>query len=204
MFIQTIHGRTDQGDALRDQLDAWAQEHGAEAEGWLGTTAGVTDEGEFIAVVRFASAEAAQRNSDRPEQGEWWSETEGFFSGDVEFHDYPNADLLLGGGSDDAGFVQVIQSRTSDLDRLLELQRDFDKRLGEFRPEIIGGTYGWDDQGNVVETVYFTSEGEAREGERKLEDAPDDMRALFEEFLQLTSDPRYFDLRGSWLWSPPG
>jgi hypothetical protein len=202
MFIQTIQGLADDGESLRDQLDAWARDLAAQAEGWLGTTAGVTDGGEFVAVVRFTSAETARRNSDRPEQGRWWSETEPHFSGPATFHDYPNGDLLLGGGSDDAGFVQVVQSRTSDMERVRALQRDFDQRLGQLRPEIIGGTYAWDDEGNLLETVYFTSEAEAREGERRMQAAPEEVRTSYEQYLRLVTDLRYFDLRQSWLWSP--
>ena len=37
---------------------------------------GMCDDGTFVALARFESAEAARRNSDRPEQGEWWAECE--------------------------------------------------------------------------------------------------------------------------------
>lgn len=40
------------------------------APGWLGSTGGATDGGELALVVRFESAGAARRDSDRPEQGE--------------------------------------------------------------------------------------------------------------------------------------
>ena len=55
--------------------------------GWLGTTSGVTDDGTFVALARFESPEAAQQNSDRPEQGAWWEQTAALFSGEPEFHD---------------------------------------------------------------------------------------------------------------------
>ena len=38
------------------------------------------------------------------------------FSGDAAFHDCRDVEQLLGGGSDDAGFVQVIQGRTRDVE----------------------------------------------------------------------------------------
>lgn len=199
MFIQSFRGPTEDPEALRGRFDAWRRDHASKAEGWLGTTAGVTDDGELIAVVRFDSEDAARRNSDRPEQGEWWSETERLFSGPVEFLNYPDADVLMGGGSDDAGFVQVIQGRATDVDRFRQLASD--DRIGEFRPEIIGGTYGIGEGGEVIEAVYFTSEDEAREAERRMPEAPDDVRAMYEEYLGLLSDVRYCDLRTPWTWS---
>lgn len=202
MFVQMIRGRVDDIDRLRRQLEVWMRDHAPAAEGWLGTTAGVTEDGEAVAVVRFASAEAAQRNSERSEQGQWWSETEQCFDGPVEFSDYPDSALLLGGGSDDAGFVQVMQGRTADLHRLNSLQQEMGDRLHELRPEILGGTYAWDDQGRVLQVAYFTSEAEAREAEARMEKAPVDFRAAFDEFQQLTPEKRYFDLRDPWLWSP--
>lgn len=47
---------------------------------WLVGSAGSvapqgTEDGRFIAVVRFESEEDARRNRDRPEQDRWWSET---------------------------------------------------------------------------------------------------------------------------------
>lgn len=50
--------------------DEWREKLAPGAEGWLGGTYGVTDDGEFVAVVRFESREAATKNSARPEQGE--------------------------------------------------------------------------------------------------------------------------------------
>ena len=56
--------------------ERWISELGADAPGWLGSTAGVTADGEFVVLARFTSAEEAQRNSERPEQGAWWAEME--------------------------------------------------------------------------------------------------------------------------------
>ena len=202
MFEQVFQGRVEDGGALRDRLDLWVRDHGYEAEGWLGTTAGVTTDGEFIAVVRFDSQDAAKRNSDRPEQGQWWSETEQHFAGPVQFHDYPHTAPFLGGGSDDAGFVQVIQGHSSDAERVVVRDRELTEQLAELRPEIIGASYGWDDQGHMTQIVYFTSEAEARAGERKMQDAPGDLLSAYEKSMELLDDVRYLDLADPWMWSP--
>ncbi len=66
MFVQVITAKVVDREGLSRQLDRWERELRPGAEGFLGSTSGATDEGRFIALVRFESEEAAQRNSDRP------------------------------------------------------------------------------------------------------------------------------------------
>ncbi|HEV8557426.1 MAG TPA: hypothetical protein VGR06_13630, partial [Actinophytocola sp.] len=103
MFIQVIQGQVSDAGELRAALDRWVEGLAPGASGWLGSTAGVTDDGRFVALVRFESEEAARRNSDRPSQDQWWTETSKLFSGDATFHDCRDAERFLRGGSDDAG-----------------------------------------------------------------------------------------------------
>ena len=81
MFVQVIQGQVADAEQARAALDRWARELAAGATGWLGSTAGVTKDGRFVALVRFEFAEAARRNSDRPEQDRWWADTSTVFSG---------------------------------------------------------------------------------------------------------------------------
>jgi hypothetical protein len=194
MFIQVIQGRVTNRDGVRGELDRWKAELAPDAEGWLGSTGGVTDDGRFIAVVRFQSEELARRNSDRPEQGAWWNETSKHLA-EVVFHDSARVHTYKDGGSDQAGFVQVIQGHTEDMERLAELGRAQERTLAEQAPHILGMTVAEhaDRPGDFTQTVYFTSEEEARrfERERPAESEP--------EILGLMSDLHYFDLRDPWL-----
>ncbi len=95
----------------------------------------MSDDGQAIVLARFESAAAAQANSERPEQGEWWTETERCFDGDVTFTDSEDVDTFLAGGSDDAGFVQVMKDRCVDRDRLGALDDAFADHAGSFRPD---------------------------------------------------------------------
>ena len=70
--------------------------------GFLGSTGGVTDGGDAVAFARFDTAAHAKANSERPEQGQWWAETEKCFEGEVTFTDSEDVDTLLAGGSNDA------------------------------------------------------------------------------------------------------
>src|SRR4051812_45849011 len=121
MFIQTIQGTCTRRDELRAVLDRWLAELGPGASGWLGGTYGFTDDDLFLAVVRFESRDAAMANSQRPEQDIWAKEKMMLFDGPVEFHDCDDVTLLLDGGSDEAGFVQVIRGRLDDPERLRAL-----------------------------------------------------------------------------------
>ena len=108
--------------------------------GWLGGTYGITDDDEFVGVVRFDSRASAEANSARPEQGAWWEETARLFDGEASFHDCDDVTMMLDGGSDDAGFVQVIQGRLSDPEQFRHMMEGPMDMLHEARPDIIGGT----------------------------------------------------------------
>jgi hypothetical protein len=200
VFIQIIQGKCRDADTLHRQLDAWRKEQGPKAAGWLGGTYGVTDDNNFIGVVRFESKEAAARNSTRPEQSAWWAETEKSFDGDVTFHDCDEAMEFLGGGADDAGFVQVIQGRVEDPERF---RRFFEQQpmdmLKQTRPEIIGGTLAMEPDGRFTQTVAFRTEDAAREGERK--EMPEEVRRTMEDEMAQMKDVTYLDLHHPWFAS---
>ena len=198
MFVQVIEGRVADRDGLRRQLDRWMDELRPEATGFLGTTAGVTDEGNAIAVARFESAAAAIANSERPEQGRWWAETERCFDGDVTFTDSDDVETFLAGGSDDAGFIQVMKGTGTDRDRLHAMDDVFEEHAASFRPDLIGGLRIWTSTDAYVEVAYFRSEAEAREGETKAPPAP--LAEHMGEYEELMADVEYLDLRDPWLY----
>ncbi|MBA2533329.1 MAG: hypothetical protein H0V23_14725 [Nocardioidaceae bacterium] len=201
MFVQLIQGQVTDAGEVRAAMDRWLQDLAPGASGWLGSTAGVTEDGTSIAVVRFESEEAARRNSDRPEQGQWWAEMSKLFSGDVSFRDSTDVDVDAHGNPDDAGFVQVIQGRSSDPERARELMNDDSGKWAEWRPDIIGSLGVAHDGGVYTMVLYFTSEEAAREGETK--EPPAELTAAMEEMDALSVGvPEYFDLRQPWLDSP--
>lgn len=200
MFVQVIMGPVSDAGELRASLDRWMRDLAPGATGWLGSTAGVTDDGLAIAFARFESAEAARRNSERPEQHQWWMETSKVFTGEITFHDCDKALTWLGGGSDDAGFVQVMTGLMTDPQRGAELLDTDPAPLKAFRPEIIGSVVAPNPDNTFTEAVYFTSEAEAREGEHK--EMPPDLKAQFEEQMSLIQDMKFYDLHDPWMHSP--
>src|SRR3954468_14635344 len=168
MFAQVIQGRTSNPEAVPAATDRWMKDLAPGAAGWLGTTAGVTDDGQVVLVVRFESAEAAERNAARPEQDGFWAETRGLFEGEPAFLESENVTVETVGNPDQAGFVQVMQGRTSDPARARELMAQFPlERMKDLRPDILGSTMIEHDQGRWTQVIYFTSKSEARESERK-------------------------------------
>jgi hypothetical protein len=55
--------------------------------------------------------------------------------------------------------------------------------------------------GAYTMAMYFTSEAEAREGERK--EPPPELQAQMEEMQRLSiGEPEFFDLTQPWLYAP--
>ena len=199
MFVQVMEGRVTDVEGLRAQIERWRTDLAPGAKGFLGTTAGVTGDGNFIALVRFESEEAARANSDRPEQGEWWAATSGLYEGDVTFTDCPDVDTFGAGGSDDAGFVQVIKGR-ADRAALSSVAAEMDEMLRRTRPDVRGGIVAWPGDGTFIQTVYFSSEAEARVNE-KAEPATDEEREAWERMGSLMQMETFIDIADPWLYS---
>jgi hypothetical protein len=201
VFVQVIQGPVSDAGQVRAVMDRWMTELAPGAGGWLGSTAGVTEDGVLVALVRFESEEAAMRNSDRPEQGAWWQQLEALFTAPPVFHNSTYVDVETQGNPDSAGFVQVMQGRSRDLERARQLMLDDPTDWKELRPDILGILSIGHADGEWTTAVYFTSEDEAREGERK--EMPPEARAAMEERIALSvGDTNFFDLLDPWLEGP--
>jgi hypothetical protein len=198
MFAQIIRGKTLDPQAARACLDNWMKELKPTAEGYLGTTAGVTEQGDFFALVRFESAEAARTNSSRPEQGQWWADFEKTIDGEAAFQDSSNVVVGAVGDLDSARFVQVMDGRSSDPDRSMELMDNSrDARVAN-RPDILGSIVVDHGGGKFTMVIYFVSEAAAREGESK--QVPAELQETMNELQTLTvGQPQFLDLRTPWL-----
>jgi len=200
MFAQVISGKVDDFDGMRRAAERWNTELRPGATGYLGTTHGVTDDDRFVTVVRFESAEAARRNSERPEQGAWWEEMSKNMS-DIVFHDCSRVETINGGGSDDATFVQVMQGQVKDPVKADELLGQIDEVAPAFqavRPDVLGQVIAVHDDGDgYTDVVYFSSESEARANESK--EMPAEMQEFMTQFDSALEVTDYLDLRRIWL-----
>jgi hypothetical protein len=103
---------------------------------------------------------------------------------------------MLDGGSDSAGFVQIMCGRVADEGALRHLTTDtaMTSMLHEARPEIIGATLGIEADGTFVETIAFTDEKSARKGEQL--DMPQEVR---DQLMAAMTDVEYLDLHQPWF-----
>ena len=201
MFVQVIQGRTSQPQAVAEAFDRWRADLAPGATGWLGSTGGVTEDGRFLGVARFESEEAAAANSQRPEQDAWWSETASCSTGkphSATAPTYRRPAAATRTGPDSSRSCRA-GAATPSVPRQLMTQ-DSDK-WAEFRPDVIGSVAIGHDEGAYTMVLYFTSEAEAREGERK--EPPPELQAQMEEMNKLTvGEPEFFDLKQPFLASP--
>jgi hypothetical protein len=201
MFVQVIQGRVADAPRLRAAVDQWVRDVSPGATGWLGSTGGVTADGRFFALVRFESAEAAQRNSDRPEQDQWWKETSQLFTGEPTFIDSSDVTVEQSGDPDRAGFLQVMQGHTSDVERAKALMAEQPEGWEGFRPDVLGSVGVNSEGGAWTMAIYFTSEAAAREGEKK--EPPPAVAAQMEELNKLSvGEMTFLDIADPWLHSP--
>jgi hypothetical protein len=202
VFIQVMQGRALDPPGIRRELNRWQRQLATDAGGWLGLTAGVTEDGWSVLVMHFDSEQQARRNSDRPEHRAWWREASQHL-GEVAFHDAPKVRLFGDGRSDLAGFVQVIQGHIDDLERMTSLGGDQEEALAREAPHILGVTVAEhaDRPGDFTQILYFTSEQDAQNFEQ--DPSTEGAEVGQEERRRLLTNLRSFDLRHPQLLERP-
>ena len=97
--------------------------------------------------------------------------------------------------------MQIIQGRSSDPARARELMVQNPDEWAAFRPDIIGSLTATHDDGSYTAVLYFTSEPEAREGERK--ETPPELKEQMDAMGALeVGEPTFLDIRQPWFHSP--
>jgi hypothetical protein len=201
VFAQVIQGDVSDVAAAHIALDRWAQELAPEASGWLSSIAGVTNDGRFILLALFESDEAAQRNSERPEQSAWWTETSKLFSDQPTFRNSHDVTVAITGDLDRAGFVQIIQGR-GELARTRELLKLTVDQMAAQRPEIIGSVAVEYDSAAYTLAIYFAPEGAALSSGSR-EPLPE-LTAQMNELMTALNigEAEFFDLHQPWVYGP--
>lgn len=199
MFIQVIHGKTRDPEALHERMEVWERDLRPGATGYLGSTGGCTADGSCIVIARFEDRGAAERNSNRPEQTAWWNETEKLFEGPVVFHDSDDVHLMTHGDMDRAEFIQVMDGHVDDHDRAVEIEERADAILAEARPDLLGAMTAYYDGDGFTEVAYFTSETAARRAEAGT--MPKKAAKIRKERARVMHVDHYYDIADPWLTS---
>ena len=190
MFVQIIEGTTSNPDALTAAGDAWQEQVRPKAIGDLGVTAGVGAGGKAFTIVRFKDEASARANSELPEQSAWFEKhLATAYDAPPTFTESSDTDEFMGGGSNDAGFVQVMKSKGVDRAKIESLDKVFEKFAGQ-RPDILGGLRAWTGADSCVDVMYFTSEADARKGEQA--EMPDELKEAMASFGEM--DVEFLDL----------
>jgi hypothetical protein len=198
MFVQVITGRTTDPAALRARGERWDADLRPGATGYLGGTVGFSDDGRFVTLARFVDEVAAATNSERPEQGAWWAETAALIDGEATFRESSDVSTLHDGGSDSAGFVQIMEGTVSDRAKAESFETpELEAQLLASRPDLLGSIRVWFDGGAYLEAAYFTSEADARAGE-----ASPEFQGPQEDYTALFGEMTFTDLRDLQLTGP--
>lgn len=197
MFIQVIKAKVKHREGVKRLSDRWLSELRPGAEGFLGATIGITDDGTLVDVARFESREAAMANSARPEQGAWWGEFEACLDNPAEFRESEDVTISGHGDFDTAGFVQVMEGRLHDVEAARAFAAESLDVLAGERPDVLGDVQIIHPDSTFTDVVYFASETAAREGEA----APPSpaMQEAMTRMGELLEVNAYYDLRDPWL-----
>lgn len=170
MFVQILQGKVADAAGVRSELDRWWRELGPAAPGWRRFTAGLSDDGHFLALLRFDSRESYRRYRARPEQKAWLGGLEFCLTAPVTIIECPSGHLLEAGDSEAAGFIQVVQGRVIDPARFAAIRPQAERTLRRHAPHVLGVAFleHADGDGHFTEVTYCTSERETRAAERQM------------------------------------
>lgn len=176
--------------AERDELAERAHQAGSAAPGIRALTGGVTDDGRFVAVARF----------EKGSPGAWWAGLEACLVGPVVVRESSDVEVILGGVTGDAGFIEVIEGRTADRAVFMQLERELEHSFSAERPDFLGSLLLWWPDGAWMEVASFTSADDVRAGDaRSLPPSVEELVASWEEVAGRTSQ---LDIAAPWFFGP--
>jgi hypothetical protein len=198
MFVFTVECRTTAADIAHEHVRRWHADVEARAVGWLGNTAGVSTDGDFIMLLRFESEEAAYITSDLPEYEQWWRTFASFLDTKPVFKGSTSVMGILSGGSDDATAVRITKGH-SEATRLRDSIRRLESLTPEERATIIGGIVAWHDRDRFTEALYLTSQDLPRFRQRRTARTP--LSRFLDDHEAIILDRSEMDLYRPWLVS---
>lgn len=198
VFLQIIQAPAANPTGVRQAWERWHDNVAPGAIGWTQSIAGITDDGEFIAVVEFVSEEAARNNEQRPEQDEWWRDMSAELQGDAAFHECSSVSQYGAALDDKVQVVQVVEGRAAQIEGLLrEVPQREHHHVVESDLGLSGGLIGIHDGGQFTEVVWYPSEDAARDPETG--QFRERGVSMIEGLADHISDIRYLTLQDPWI-----
>ena len=198
MFVLKVEARTARPDAVRQQVLAWPTDVGSNAPGWLGCTGGVSAEGDWIFLMRFASQEAAWITSDLPGYERWWRACRRHLETPPVFAESTRVSGILRGGSDAAAAVVITQG-SAPPNRLRDSLRRLETVALTEHVGVIGGFVACHDRERFTEALYLTSKPAQF---RQFATTSHLLGGFIDDRATAVRDVRVIDLDEPWLTSP--
>lgn len=194
VFVLLARGPSGDPEVLRRGWEEWHERVASENAAWLGSTGGIASGGKWVAALRYSSEEAAQAVAQPGARPDFLTgATSVEVTGDVHLED--------GNGSPaDARFVQFMRARVPDRHRFEAVEAAAADRFATIRRDFLAGLRAWTGPDLLTVVDWFTSEADARLGEAI--EVPDDLAALFGEWMSLLHDVEWTDLSQPWQVTP--
>ena len=200
MFVQIIQGHVRDPEQVKAAIDAWVRDLSPGADGWINSTGGVTDDGQFIGLACFTDLNRPTATANGPSRASGGSARRSSSTARSR-STTPTTWSPTTRATRTGRFVQIVQGQGRDRDRALTLLlRDSDE-WARFRPEVLGTTACSYGDGEYTVAVYFTNEQDARAAERK--QLPPHLAEEMAEVRRLqVRETSYFDLHTPWIEAP--
>ena len=156
-FVQIVTGYPIDGEAVMEEWRVWLDQVGTKLPGWLGVTSGISVDGKFIALLRFARVNDGIFSAAGRELEQWSTTFSEYFHQRPEVLASSQVDARMTGRSEDVTCVQFIRARTKEIAEVREINAKLAPIVSENCPEIIGHITAWHSGGEFTEAVYFVS-----------------------------------------------
>ena len=166
MFVWVLEGKAADPGEIGFQLGHWTNQFG-ETPGYLGATGGVTDDRRFLMFVRWESEDAGDALLMRPEQVDWYEEFQQSFDGTVEFVETGDVTTQLAGGPMPPVSYRRSRSQASTAERVEAADREVREHRTPGPARFDRRIRVWTAPDGFVGANYFTSEHDARAGEKQ-------------------------------------
>lgn len=195
MFARFVQGPVADPEALGRLWRQWREALAADVDGWIDAAGGITAEGAFVAVMRFASPEAAQPallalDARRAEAAPCFAREPVILHSD-------DATAARDGPIRDAGFVQLMLSTVTDPPTVERIERDVADVFAAWRPDELAAHRVWLPDGRRLSVDYFTSEAEARANQQR--EPPPELVEAYPEWMARHADLEWFELSQPWI-----
>lgn len=166
---------------------AWDKWHLSAPPSWRSSVGGFSPAGEFVALVQNDDLTGA------------WPHLDERLVANSDLQTYELLPERIGLTST---FVQFITGRSTDVDRMLAVLAGMQNQMPKHRPDVVRADLALTDKGFFVQTVFFTSEAQARAAQDQ--EFSGGFQALFEEAMRLVEHLEFIDVPEPWIsWATP-